>query len=78
MATLTVTLSAICSGGNHLTFEVTGDRNATRLMELAELSQPLEPEDADAFIRIIVKMARAGRTLAQTRTLLQNGVTVTV
>ena len=43
MNAITITLSGICSGGNHLTF-----------------------------------MARAGRTLAQARTLLQAGVEVVV
>lgn len=78
MATLTVTLTSICAGGNHITFDVTGDRTATLLMELNDLSVPLDMEDAESFIRIIVKMARAGRTLNQARNLLEAGVTVTV
>lgn len=78
MAAITVTLTEICSGGNHLTFGVTGDASRTRVLELGSLVEPIDPQDVDAFLRFITRMARIGRTNAQARTLLQNGVTVTV
>lgn len=78
MAAITVTLTEICSGGNHLTFGVTGDASRTRVLELGSLVEPIDPQDVDAFLRVITRMARIGRTNAQARTLLQNGVTVTV
>lgn len=78
MATLTLTLTEICSGGNHLTFEVSGDRQTSIVTDIRSLDEPLDQDDAAAFIRIITKMARAGRTRQQARALLEAGVTVTV
>jgi hypothetical protein len=78
MTTINIALTGICSGGNHLTFSVTGAREMTVLSDLASLSEPISDEDAQAFLRVITRMARAGRTLAQARTLLQAGVEVTV
>ena len=78
MSAITITLSGICSGGNHLTFKVSGARSLTVPVDLAELSEPITDEDAQAFVRVVMKMAKAGRTLGQARTLLQAGVEITV
>ena len=76
MSAITVTLTGICSGGAHLTFTVSGDRSGTVPAELREMLQPITEEEAQAFVKVVTKMARAGRTNAQARTLLQNGVTM--
>ena len=78
MTTLTIRLTGICSGGGHLTLTISGVKSATVPVDLTEMTQPITDEDMDAFCRVIIKMARTGRTAAQTRTLLQAGVTVTV
>jgi hypothetical protein len=78
MTTITITLTGICSGAGHLTFAVTGAKSLTGHVDLSDLSAPITDEDAMAFLKVIGRMAKAGRTLAQTRTLLQAGVTVTV
>lgn len=78
MSAITLTLTNTCSGGNHLTFGVTGDKTVTFPASISELSDPITNDDAVAFAKIIAKMARAGRTIAQAKTLLQNGVTVNV
>lgn len=78
MTTLTVTLSGVCAGGGHLTFTVTGAKVLTVPMNRDDLLEPLSREDAVAFCRVIAWMAKDGRTIAQARTLLQTGVTVTV
>lgn len=78
MSSVTVRLTGICSGGNHLTFAVTGDAALTQVLDLSILSDPVTEEEAVAFLKCIGKLAKKGRTLAQARTLLQNGVTVTV
>jgi hypothetical protein len=57
---------------------VSGDASATAQGEVADLSAPITEADKQAFVKIISKMAKSGRTLAQARTLLQAGVTVTV
>ena len=78
MTTLTLTLTGICSGGNHLTFAVTGDASRTAVIDLASLAEPIDDEDVAAFMRVVARMAKRGRTNVQARNLLQAGVTVTV
>lgn len=78
MTTLTITLTGTCSGGGHLTFGVTGDKVATVPVDRDDLLSPISEEDAATFCRVIARMARAGRTLAAARTMLQAGVTVVV
>lgn len=78
MTTLITRLTAICEGGNHLTFQVTGAASREIVMTLEELQSPIDDRDVEAFIKIMAKMAKQGRTIGQARTLLQTGVTVTV
>lgn len=78
MTTITVTLGSICSGGNHLTMNITGAHTASVVMDIALVSAPLDQSEIEAFVKTIMKMAKGGRTLAQARTLLQAGVTVTI
>lgn len=78
MTTLTITLNAICAGGNHLTFGITGAATATQIADLSDITAPLTAEDAQALVRIVGRMAKAGRTVAQAKTLLQAGVSITI
>lgn len=78
MSAVTVTLTAICSGGGHLTFDVTGDVALTKVVDRDSMTQTPDKADAEAFLRVICWMAKNGRTNNQAATLLQNGVTVTV
>ena len=78
MSSVTIRLTNICTGGNQLTFSVTGDATLARTLDLSSLTDPIDDSDVEAFLKIICKLAKKGRTLNQARTLLQNGVTVTV
>lgn len=78
MSTVTVRLSSICAGGNHLTFNVSGDASLSQIVSLSMLSEPIDEQDVVAFLSVLCRLAKRGRTLAQARTLLQAGVTVTV
>ena len=78
MSAVTITLTAICSGGGHLNFNATGDATDTLTTDLDAIAQPLTQDEKDAFVKIIAKLAKLGRTLNQAKTLLQAGVTVTV
>ena len=78
MSAVTVRLTSICSGGGHLTFTVAGDASLTRVLDLSALIEPLDDAEVDAFLKVICKLAKKGRTVAQARTLLQAGVTVIV
>lgn len=77
MTTLTVTLTGVCSGGNHLTYSITGVKSMTVQGELSHISESVTDDDVQAFCKVIARMAKAGRTVNQARTLLQAGVTVT-
>jgi len=78
MSAVTVRLTSICSGGNHLTFTVTGDASGTRVLGLGELSEEIDADDVASFLKVICKLVKNGRTIAQARTLLQTGVSVVV
>lgn len=78
MASETVTLTDICPGGNHLTFTGTGAKAMTTIVNLDDLSTVVTDDEAAAFVKVIGKLAKAGRTNAQAKTLLQAGVTITL
>lgn len=78
MSSVTVTLTDICAGGNHLTFTASGDATDSTVIGLDEISAPLTKEEKDAFVKVIAKLAKMGRTVNQARILLQSGVPVTV
>lgn len=76
MSAVTVRLTNVCSGGGHLTFAVTGDATLTQMVDISALLEPLDDAEVDAFLKVICKLAKKGRTVAQAKTLLQAGVTV--
>jgi hypothetical protein len=78
MASVTITLTDICAGGEHLTYEVTGAASRTVPGNLGDTLEPVTEEEAVAFVKVIAKLAKAGRNLNQAKTIMQNGVTVTV
>lgn len=78
MSAITITLTNICSGGNHLRFGITGDATLTADTTLSAMTDPISGRDLEGFLSVIAKMAKTGRTTNQARTLLQAGVTVTV
>lgn len=78
MTTVVVTMTNLCAGGGHARIAVSGAKSATVDVSTAMLSDPITDEDADSFVKIIGKMAKAGRTPAQAVALLQAGVTITV
>jgi hypothetical protein len=78
MATITVRLTGLCGGGNHATLSVTGDRSMSFVSDVEAMSQALTEDEAETFVRVLIRMSRAGKTLAQWRTALQAGITVTV
>ncbi len=78
MTTVVVTMTVLCGSGGHARLAVTGAKTGAYDIHTSVLSDPITDEDAEAFIKIIGKMAKAGRTNQQTIALLQAGVTVTV
>jgi len=78
MATITTTLTSICSGGDHLTFTISGDKLMTIKSNATDITDPITDEEVAAFVKCLTKLTKIGRTNAQTKTLLQSGVTVTI
>jgi len=77
VAAVTITLAGVCSGGNHLRFTISGATSGTVDAELPDLTTPVTETEREAFIKVLAKLARSGRTLAQAKSVLQTGVTVT-
>jgi len=78
MASVTITLTNICAGGHHLTFNVTGDRTAIVASSLDNLLDSISEEEVEVFVKLIARMVKLGRTNVQARNVLQAGVTITV
>lgn len=77
MSSITIRATAQCSGGNHITISVTGEFSTTFVMDVANLAD-LDSADARKFVEYLIFFGKRGRTLAQLRTALQSGVTVTL
>lgn len=75
---MTITRTAECAAQNHVTLSVTGDVTYTYRGDLEDLTAPITDADKDAFLRVLLRFAKIGRTRAQVRTALGNGFTVTV
>ncbi len=78
MSAITITLTATCSGGNHLTVAATGDVTKTVVMDKSQLAQPPSEQDQQGFLNVIGRMAKQGRTNAQAVAVMQAGVQITV
>jgi hypothetical protein len=78
MATLTLKLTNLCPAGNHFTLTATGDVSHTVTFSANEFSEPVTEAEKDAFIKLLVKFAKIGRTATQVKTALTNGAVVTV
>lgn len=76
MASETVKLTHVCPGGSHLTFTLSGAKEATLMLSLLDLSEPVTDEEIVAFCKVMIKLVKVGRTNAQARAVLEVGVTV--
>lgn len=77
MPAITYRVTGVCSGGNHYTLEMTGALNRTMVVERDDL-QRVDDIDPETFALALLRFFARGRTPAQIRTALQNGVTITV
>jgi len=80
MATVTLTATNICSGGNHVTIrlDVNSVERATKTYLIDELAAALDEIDADDVIRTLIRLHKIGKTNAQVRDDLLAGLTITV
>lgn len=80
MSTVAIRMTALCAGNNHATIEVVKDGGATRTVALgiADVRSAPSQDDIEAFVRVAIRLQSEGKTLAQLRTSLLAGFTVTV
>lgn len=78
MAQVTLQLTSVCGGGNHLEFTVSGAMVAKLKTELSALQGQITDDDIESFAKVLIRLSKVGRTVAQTKLLLTTGVTVTI
>ena len=78
MAGITLTRTFECPAQNHITISVTGDVTYTFYGNMEDILAPITDAEKDAFIKVLLRIAKVGRTQAQVRTALGNGYTVTI
>lgn len=78
MANITLTKSTECASQNHLIVAVTGDITFTWHTNLDDISESITDDEKIAFLKVLVRIAKIGRTRAQIRTALTNGYTITI
>ena len=78
MSAITITLTGVCSGGDHISMAITGDKTGNLVLNGSDVTDPITEGDVAMFCKVIAKLAKTGRTVAQAKALLEAGVTVTV
>lgn len=80
MATVTITLDSVCSGQGHVHLDTQVNAGAVTeyMFHIDELLTGFTEEERRDVLRGILKLHAIGKTRAQMRTALQNGLTVTV
>ena len=78
MASITLTRTAECAAQNHMDIAVTGDVSYTFHGVLDDILAPITDAEKDAFIKVLLRIAKIGRTKAQVRNALTAGYTVTI
>ena len=78
MASVTLTRTFECTAQNHIVIAVTGDVAYTYHGTLDDILEPVTEDEKDAFVKVLLRIAKIGRTKAQVRTALGAGYTVTI
>ncbi len=68
-----------CAAGDHLRLSVTGDVPAQDIgIYLPDLTSTITEEEKQAFLKVLLRVAKIGRTQQQVKTALTNGYTITI
>lgn len=79
MASITLTKVYECSAGDHLRLAITGDVPTQNLnVYLPDLNSSITEEEKQAFLKILLRIGKIGRTQNQIKTALTNGYTITI
>ncbi len=77
MGTLTLTKTRECDDGTHVTISITGDFNGTITIYSPDVVAPFTEDEKEAFLKGVLRLAKKGRTVAQLKTALTTGLTIT-
>lgn len=80
MATITLTATGICSGGDHvrIRLDINGVAAVSKVFLADDLIAAIDDVDALDVIRTLIRLHKIGRTLATVKADLQAGLTITV
>jgi len=78
MATITLTKTYECAGGDHLKISITGDATDTISVYVPDLVGNPTDEERQIFLQVLLRLARKTRTKAQLKLALQTGLVVTI
>lgn len=78
MATVILTTTYECAGGDHLKIAVTGDATDTLSVYVPDLSGNPTEEERQICLQVLLRLARKTRTKAQLKAALQLGLLVTI
>lgn len=79
MASITFKKVYECAAGDHLRLTITGDVPSQEIgVYLPDLAGAITEEEKQAFLKVLLRVARIGRTQAQLKTALTNGHTINI
>jgi len=79
MANLTFTKVYECAAGDHLRLAITGDVPSQEIgIYLPDLAISVSEEEKQVFLKVLLRIARIGRTQNQIKNALTNGYTITI
>ena len=79
MASITFKKVYECAAGDHLRLTITGDVPSQEIgVYLPDLAGAITEEEKQAFLKVLLRVARIGRTQAQIKTALTNGYTINI
>lgn len=79
MGAITITLTRTCDGNGHFDFATSGAKAVTLTdVQAVDALSAMTDEEARAWLKGCIKLAKVGRTNAQVKTLFEGGVTVTI
>lgn len=80
MATMKLTLTHVCAGGEHaeIAVEVNGQSRGTYAVRVSDVTGTFADDEIETFLAGVIRLHKVGKTLAQVRNDLQAGLTVTL
>lgn len=78
MGTITLTTVYECAGGDHLRISVTGDATDTLALYANDLTGPISDDERAIFLKVLLRLAKVGRSKQQIKNALASGLVVTV